>query len=157
MAPITRWQGTTIGIGLDPFAVPTAREAVIGWPSERASAPYVVVVPGGIVRSASQTPRSNGVPFTTVRDLVDRSHVAVEVALETLARAERRAPLHQPHVAPVAPHPGPHAVLVVAEVDRTQTRIVADDQQLPDRRGQPFQVEVHYLQEHPEARPVASS
>ena len=28
VAPITRWQGTTMGSGLLPFAAPTARDAV---------------------------------------------------------------------------------------------------------------------------------
>ncbi len=37
-APITRWQGTTIEIGLRPFANPTAREA-LGLPMRLACSP----------------------------------------------------------------------------------------------------------------------
>jgi len=43
-APMTRWQGITMGMGLLPFASPTAREAFTS-PRSVASAPYVVVSP----------------------------------------------------------------------------------------------------------------
>jgi outer membrane usher protein len=43
-APITRWQGTTIGSGFAPFAAPTARDAA-GRPIRRASSAYEIVVP----------------------------------------------------------------------------------------------------------------
>src|SRR5690606_40319701 len=38
LAPITRWQGSTIGSGLRPLAAPTAREAA-GLPTRAASWP----------------------------------------------------------------------------------------------------------------------
>ena len=44
-APITRWHGMTIGIGLRPFASPTALEAAFVMPSFRAISPYDAVSP----------------------------------------------------------------------------------------------------------------
>ena len=45
-APITRWHGVTIAIGLLPLAMPTAREATRGSaPTRAAISPYDVVVP----------------------------------------------------------------------------------------------------------------
>src|SRR4051812_48950170 len=38
LLPITRWQGTTIGIGFAPLARPTARDP-LGLPMRRASSP----------------------------------------------------------------------------------------------------------------------
>src|SRR5713101_2684448 len=42
--PITRWQGTTTGMGLAPLARPTARDP-LGFPILRASSPYEIVSP----------------------------------------------------------------------------------------------------------------
>jgi len=58
---MTRWQGTTMAIGLAPLARPTAREAP-GEPICRAIAPYVVVSPACSSRSALQTFNSNAPP-----------------------------------------------------------------------------------------------
>src|SRR4029453_16229445 len=44
-APMTRWHGTTIGIGLAPLAMPTARDAAGSIPSDAAISPYDAVVP----------------------------------------------------------------------------------------------------------------
>ena len=35
MAPMTRWHGMTMGIGLEPLASPTAREAALDLPRRR--------------------------------------------------------------------------------------------------------------------------
>ena len=53
-APITRWHGTTIEIGLRPLARPTALDEP-GDPMRFASSPYEIVSPYGILRSSSQT------------------------------------------------------------------------------------------------------
>ena len=44
-APITRWHGMTIGIGLLPLASPTAREAALDLPRRFAIWPYDAVSP----------------------------------------------------------------------------------------------------------------
>jgi hypothetical protein len=54
---MTRWQGTTIEIGLRPLAAPTAREAV-GAPRRAASAPEVVV--GGERERAERAGQGGG-------------------------------------------------------------------------------------------------
>src|SRR5690606_27324284 len=61
LLPMIRWQGITIGIGLRPFASPTARTA-FGWPTARAISPYDAVRPYVMFNSASHTRRWNGVP-----------------------------------------------------------------------------------------------
>ena len=53
-APMTRWQGMRIEIGLQPLAAPTARTA-LGRPRFLASSPYVRVSPSGISSKALQT------------------------------------------------------------------------------------------------------
>src|SRR5689334_12918654 len=51
-AASTRWQGTTIGHGLRPSAWPTSRDSSTP-PSRFAMSPYVMVLPGGMVRAMS--------------------------------------------------------------------------------------------------------
>ncbi len=61
-APTTRWHGITIGIGLRPLAIPTARDPCPVIPSRPAISPYVAVRPHAIVVSWSHTVSWNGVP-----------------------------------------------------------------------------------------------
>src|SRR5438067_9464523 len=58
-APITRWQGTTIGIGLAPSAAPTAR-AAFGRPMRPAISPYVARRPNGTRAVAPSTSFAKG-------------------------------------------------------------------------------------------------
>jgi hypothetical protein len=60
---MTRWQGTIIGIGLRPFAAPTARTA-FGLPIRSAISEYDDVSPYGIFCSASSTLSWNSVPLS---------------------------------------------------------------------------------------------
>lgn len=53
-APITRWHGIMIDIGLRPTAAPMARDD-FGWFSFFAISPYVVVWPYGMSHNARQT------------------------------------------------------------------------------------------------------